>query len=121
MVARDKLLLHMTGYVMTIAKRFTGFGLSLLDLISEGMLGVEKALSLYDMKKSNRLSTYANSWIRNYMLTALAECNGMMSLSLYIVNELKLIDNVQQQIFQDTGKIPTQDELYDAIQKAYYP
>ena len=50
----------MTGYVVAIAKKFTGFGLSLLDLISEGMLGVEKALSLYKIDRSNRLSTYAS-------------------------------------------------------------
>lgn len=121
MDARDKLLLHMTGYVMTIAKKFTGFWLSLLDLVSEGMLWVEKALGLYKLDKSKRLSTYANSRIRNYMLTALAEHNGMVSLSLYTTTELKLIDNVQAHLFQQFNRLPTQDELFEAIQKACYP
>lgn len=118
--AKEKLILHMTGYVIAMAKKFTGLWLSLLDLVSEWLLGVEKAISLYKPDKSNRLSTYANRRIHNYILIALAEFNGIIWLPLHLISEIKLIDSVEQKLFQQFNRIPTQDEIISAVQEEYY-
>lgn len=118
--AKDKLILHMTGYVISLAKRFTGLGLSLLDLVSEWMLWLNKAISMFDPEKAKRLSTYAKTWICNYMLAALADYNGATSLPLHTMTEIKKIEGIEQSLFQQFGRPPTQDEIIHSMQWSYF-
>ena len=116
--AKERLIIHMAGYVVSIAKKFVGVGISLLDLVSEWILWLEKAVMEFDPTKADRLSTYANAWINAYMLSALAKYNNVTSLPLHTINELKFIDGIEQKLFQTIGRQPTQDEIIVAVQEA---
>jgi len=116
--AKEKIILHMTGYVITLAKKFNWLGISLLDLVSEWLLGLERAITMYDPAKAHRLSTYAHNWIHNYILCSLAKFNGSVSLPLHTITEIKFIDSVEQKLFQTFGRPPTQDEIICAVSEA---
>lgn len=116
--AKEKLILHMTGYVITLAKKFSWLGISLLDLVSEWLLGLERAITMYDPSKANRLSTYAHNRIHNYILCSLAKFNGSLSLPLHTITEIKFIDSIEQKLFQMYGRPPTQDEIICAVSEA---
>jgi RNA polymerase primary sigma factor len=118
--AKELLILHMSGYVVAVAKTLNWLGMSFLDLISEWMLWLERAITMYDITKSNRLSTYAHGWIHNYMLCALWRFNGSLSLPPHTITEIKFIDNMEQKLFETYGRPPTQDEIAGAVSDANY-
>lgn len=113
--AKEKLILHMTAYVVTLAKRFTWLGIPLLDLVSEWLLWLEKAIRTYDPSKAYRLCTYAHNWMHNYILCSLANFNGSTSLPLHTITEIKFINSIEQKLFQTFGRPPTQDEIICAV------
>ena len=111
---------HMAGYVICLAKKYTWFGIELLDLVAEWILWLERAITEFDPKKANRLSTYANAWINSYILCALARYNGTTAMPLHTINEIKFIDSIEQWLHIQYGRPPTQDEIVTAVKEAHH-
>ena len=94
--ARDKLIRANLRFVVKIAKKYRGLGLPLLDLISEGNIGLMKAIEHYDVEKGFHFITYAVWWIRQSILTALSEKARIIRVPAYWNTKLVEIDKARQ-------------------------
>ena len=119
-LAKEQLIIHMTCYVVALAKRYYGLGLEFMDLVSEWLLWLNKAIEGFDPDKAWRLSTYASSWINTTILSALAKFSGTTSLPLHVINEIKFINGVEQTLFQTLWRNPTMNEIVAAAYKAHH-
>jgi RNA polymerase primary sigma factor len=110
--AKRKLIEHNQRLVISIAMRYRRQGLSLMDLIQEGNLGLIRAVEKFDAGMGNKFSTYATNWIRQAIQRALAE-HGTSGFRLpyHIGEQVKKVSSTQHQIFQETGKEPKPVEI----------
>lgn len=113
--AKDMLVLSMYWLVINNANKYKNVGISFLDMVNEWMLWVEKAVHLFDPSKWRRLSTYSDAWIHHYILAAIARNDGIITLPLHLIAELKLIDNTKNTFFQKYNRYPSIEELYTIL------
>ena len=113
--ARERMINSNLRLVVTIAHDYANLGLPLLDLISEGNIGLTKAVERFDPAKGAKLSTYAMWWIKQSIKRALANQSKTIRLPVHLVDKIAKVRRVSLQMSDDLGREPTDDELGEEI------
>jgi len=101
--------------VVSIARRYSNRGLSFLDLIQEGNVGLMKAVERYDWRLGHRFSTYATWWIRQAVTRALADQGRTIRVPAQVVDTINRMARVERQLTQTFNRAPTHDEVAEAM------
>ena len=113
--ARERMINANLRLVVTIAHDYVNLGLPLLDLISEGNIGLTKAVERFDPSKGAKLSSYAMWWIKQSIKRALANQSKMIRLPVHLVNKIAKVRRVSLQMSDELGREPTDDELGEEL------
>ena len=113
--AREQMINSNLRLVVTIAHDYANLGLPLLDLISEGNIGLTKAVDRFDPAKGAKLSTYAMWWIKQSIKRALADQSKTIRLPVHLGEKLAKMRRVALQISDELGREPTDDELGEEL------
>jgi RNA polymerase primary sigma factor len=113
--AREHLIRANARLVISVAKRYTNRGLPFLDLIQEGNIGLMRAIRNYDYHRGFKFSTYATWWIRQAVTRALAEQSRTIRLPVHVSDQVNRILREQAQLQQRMGRLPTSEELAEAL------
>jgi RNA polymerase primary sigma factor len=113
--ARERMINANLRLVVTIAHDYVNLGLPLLDLISEGNIGLTKAVERFDPRKGAKLSTYAMWWIKQSIKRALANQSKTIRLPVHLVDKVAKVRRVSLQMSDELGREPTDDELGEEL------
>src|SRR2546425_5676215 len=113
--ARERMINANLRLVVTIARDYANLGLPLLDLISEGNIGLTKAVERYDPTKGAKLSTYAMWWIKQSIKRALANQSKTIRLPVHLADKLAKMRRLSLQMSDELGREPTDEELGEEI------
>src|SRR5437868_3092610 len=113
--ARDQMINGNLRLVVTIAHDYANLGLPLLDLISEGNIGLTKAVERFNPAKKAKLSTYAAWWIKQAIKRALANQSKTIRLPVHLVDKIAKVRRVSIRMSDELGREPTNDELGEEL------
>jgi RNA polymerase primary sigma factor len=113
--ARERMIDANLRLVVTIARDYVNLGMPLLDLISEGNMGLTKAVERFNPTKGAKLSTYAMWWIKQSIKRALANQSKTIRLPVHLVDKLAKVRRISIQMSDELGREPTDDELGEEL------
>jgi RNA polymerase primary sigma factor len=114
--AREHLIRANARLVISIAKRYTNRGVPFLDLVQEGNIGLMRAAKKFEFRRGYKFSTYATWWVRQAITRAIAEQSRTIRLPVHMSDQILRMKRVQHQLQQSMGRIPSNEELAEALE-----
>ena len=116
MAAKDRMINSNLRLVVSVARKYQGHGLSLGDLVQEGMLGLIRAAEKFDWRKGFKFSTYATLWIRQSIQRGLENSSRTIRLPVHIAQRERKINRTERELATRLGREPTEEEIAEAVE-----